>query len=78
MKVLEEDMSIEDVCRKAREVFLTGTAAIVTSVSEINWNGQNHNVNKNDYQLAHKLFDKLTGIQLQREDDPFGWITELK
>jgi branched-chain amino acid aminotransferase len=78
MKVLEEDMSIEDVCRNAREVFLTGTAAIVTSVSEINWNGQNHNVNKNDYQLAHKLFDKLTGIQLQREDDPFGWVTELK
>lgn len=78
MKVIEEDMSIEDVCRNAREVFLTGTAAIVTSVSEINWNGQNHNVNKNDYQLAHKLFDKLTGIQLQREDDPFGWVTELK
>ena len=78
MKVLEEDMSIEDVCRTAREVFLTGTAAIVTSVSEINWNGENHNVNKNDYQLANKLFDKLTGIQLQREDDPFGWVTELK
>jgi branched-chain amino acid aminotransferase len=78
MKVLEEDMSIEDVCRNAREVFLTGTAAIVTSVSEINWNGQNHNVNKNDYQLAHKLFDKLTGIQLQREKDSFGWVTELK
>lgn len=78
MKVLEEDMSIEDVCRNAREVFLTGTAAIVTSVSEINCNGQNYNVNKNDYQLAHKLFDKLTGIQLQREDDPFGWVTELK
>ena len=78
MKVLEEDMSIEDVCKKAKEVFLTGTAAIVTSVSEINMHGGNYNVNKNDYQLANKFFDKLTGIQLQKEEDPFGWVTELK
>ena len=78
MKVLEEDMTIEDVCKTAKEVFLTGTAAIVTSVSEINWNGENYNVNKNDYQLAHKLFDKLTGIQLQREEDPYDWVMELK
>lgn len=78
IKVLEEDMTIEDVCKNAKEVFLTGTAAIVTSVSEINWNGENYNVNKNDYQLAHKFFDKLTGIQLQREGDPYNWVTELK
>ena len=78
MKVLEEDMSIEDVCKKAKEVFLTGTAAIVTSVSEINMDGGNYNVNKNDYQLANKFFDKLTGIQLQKEEDPFNWVTELK
>jgi branched-chain amino acid aminotransferase len=78
MRVLEEDMTIEDVCKKAKEVFLTGTAAIVTSVSEINWDGTTYNVNKNDYQFAHKLYDKLTGIQLQREEDPFGWVTELK
>jgi len=78
MKVLEQDVSLEDACKNAKEVFLTGTAAVVTSVSEINWNGENYNVNKNYYQLANKFYDKLTGIQLQREEDPFGWVTELK
>jgi branched-chain amino acid aminotransferase len=78
MDVIEKDLSIEEVCKNAKEVFLTGTAAVVTSVSGISWNGENYNVNKNDYQLAHKLYDKLTGIQLQKEEDPFGWVTELK
>ncbi len=78
MDVIEKDLGIEEVCKNAKEVFLTGTAAVVTSVSEINWKGENYNVNKNDYRLANKLYDKLTGIQLQREEDPFGWVTELK
>jgi branched-chain amino acid aminotransferase len=77
MTVEERDISIEEVCRQSKEVFLSGTAAIVTSVSDINWNGQDFNVNKNNFRLAHKLFDKLTGIQLQKEEDPFDWIVEL-
>jgi branched-chain amino acid aminotransferase len=77
MKVIERDVSIEEVCNSGKEVFLTGTAAIVTSVSEINWNGKDYVVNKNDYQLAHQLYDKLTGIQLQKEEDPFNWVLEL-
>lgn len=78
MQVEEKDLGIEEVCRDAREVFLTGTAAVVTSVSEIHWKGEDYNVNKNNYQLANKLYEKLTGIQLQKEEDPYGWVMELK
>ncbi|MFQ5583026.1 MAG: branched-chain amino acid aminotransferase [Calditrichia bacterium] len=77
IKVEERDVSIEEVCKNGKEVFLTGTAAIVTSVSEIKWNGEDYNVNKNDYRLANQLYDKLTGIQLQKEEDIYGWVHEL-
>jgi branched-chain amino acid aminotransferase len=77
MKVEERDLSVEEVVEDARECFITGTAAIITSVSGIGWKGEVHNINKNDYQLALSLYDKLIGIQLQREEDPFNWVYEL-
>ncbi|GAB4375096.1 MAG: branched-chain-amino-acid transaminase [Calditrichia bacterium] len=78
LQVEERDLSVEDVAQHARECFVTGTAAIITSVSEIGWKGQVFNVNKNNYQLAHQLYDKLIGIQLQREEDPYGWVTVVE
>ncbi len=78
LKVEERPLSVEEVVQNAVECFVTGTAAIVTSVSDIGWQGKVYNVNKNGFQLAHKLYDKLIGIQLQREEDPYGWITVLK
>jgi len=75
MKVEERDVSVKEVVRYAQECFVTGTAAIITSVSHIGWKGEVFSVNKNEYQLAHKLYDKLIGIQLQREEDPYGWVT---
>lgn len=77
MKVVERELSIEEVCRSAKECFLCGTGATITSVREISWQDKTYNVNKNDYQLAHKLYDLLIGIQLEREKDPFGWVTKL-
>ncbi len=74
MKVEERDISVEEVVKHARECFVTGTAAIITSVSDIGWNDQIHNINRNDYQLANTLYDKLIGIQLQREKDPYNWV----
>lgn len=77
MKVAERELSVEEVCTGAKECFLCGTGATITSVREISWQNKTYNVNKNDYQLAHKLYDLLIGIQLEREKDPFGWVTKL-
>lgn len=74
IKVIERDLSVEEVVQKAKECFVTGTAAIITSVSDIGWKGKTHNINKNEYQLANQLYDKLIGIQLQKENDPFNWV----
>ena len=77
MTVKEIDLDIEDFCKHTRECFLTGTGATITSVSEVSWQGEVYNINKNDFQLAHKLYKALIGIQLQQEEDPYGWITEV-
>ncbi len=78
MTVRERDVSVEEVVKGAKECFVTGTAAIITSVSHIGWKGEVYNVNRNEYRLAHQLYDKLIGIQLQKEDDPYGWVTVLE
>ena len=77
LKVEERDLDIGQVCRDAKECFLTGTGATITSIEVIGWNGQDYNVNRNDFQLAHQLFDELIGIQLQMREDPYGWVVEL-
>jgi branched-chain amino acid aminotransferase len=74
IKVIEKNVAVEDVVHHAVECFVCGTAAVITSVSEIGYNNQVYNVNKNDFKLAHQLYEKIVSIQLEKEDDPFGWI----
>ena len=78
MDVQERDLSVDEVVERAKECFVTGTAAIITSVSDIGWKDKIQNINRNNYQLAHKLYDKLIGIQLQKEEDPFNWVTVVE
>ncbi len=77
MTVEERDLSVEEVVENAKEVFVTGTATIITSVSDIGFRGNVYNMNQNNYQLAHKLYDKLIGIQLQKDEDKYEWVMEL-
>ncbi len=78
LPVEERDISVEEVLENGKEMFVTGTAATITSVSDIGWKGQVYNINRNDYQLAHQLYDILIGIQLQEREDPYHWVYELK
>jgi branched-chain amino acid aminotransferase len=78
LKVEERDISVEEVLSNAEECFITGTAAIITSVSDIGYGGKTYHINRNDYRLANQLYEKLIGIQLQKEKDPYNWVTVLK
>jgi branched-chain amino acid aminotransferase len=77
IKVIERDVSVEEVVHQAKECFVTGTAAIITSVSDIGWQNNVFNVNHNEYRLAHQFYEKLIGIQLQKDEDPFNWVKVL-
>ena len=77
MKTEERNVSIDEVLADAKEVFLCGTGATITSVRSISHEGAVHSVNKNDFQFARRIYEKLIGIQLQKEADPFGWVKEF-
>ncbi|GAB4183533.1 MAG: branched-chain amino acid aminotransferase [Calditrichia bacterium] len=78
MKVEERPLPVEEVVHNAIECFVCGTAAVITSVSDIGYKDHTYNVNKNDFQLAHKIYDKIVSIQLEKDEDPFGWIYPVK
>ena len=74
MKVEERDVSYEEVF-KASEVFCTGTAAVVTPIGSIAFEGKE--IVYNDFKvgvITQKLYDLLTKIQLREEEDPYGWV----
>lgn len=61
------------------EVFGSGTAAVVSPVSELNKNGEIITVNDGEMgPLTAKLYETLTGIQWGKIEDPFGWTREVK
>lgn len=81
--VTERQISMEEVADsfaagKLEEVFGTGTAAVISPVGELNWNGTIMEVNGGKTgPLAEKLYDTLTRIQMGDIEDPLGWVTNL-
>ncbi len=79
MKVSERKVSIAEVFATSKngtlkEVFGSGTAAVISPVGEIHHEGQRIIIN--DYEigpLAQKLYDEITGLQYGEKPDKFGW-----
>ncbi|WP_223588745.1 branched-chain amino acid aminotransferase [Neobacillus bataviensis] len=79
----EAKISIEEVYAahergELEEVFGAGTAAVISPVGELNWNG--HTIVINDYQigqLSQDIYDEITGIQLGKKEDPFHWTVKV-
>ncbi len=82
--VNERKLSIQEIEEaskngKLEEVWGTGTAAVVSPVKELFWNGDRIPVADGSMgQLTQKLYDTLTGIQYGRIEDKYGWTIELK
>ncbi|MHA1383926.1 MAG: branched-chain amino acid aminotransferase [Candidatus Helarchaeota archaeon] len=78
MKVEERYITVDEVL-KASEVFCSGTAAVVTPIGSLFYKGKDYIFN--DFKvgsITQKLYDLLTKIQLQEEEDIFGWVTEVE
>ncbi len=78
LSVQERPLAIEEVCGQATECFVCGTGAIITSVRTIQWKDRAYRFEKNDFELAHQLYNDLIGIQLQRLEDPYGWVKVVR
>ena len=61
------------------EVFGTGTAAVISPVGELKYEGKTAIINDSKTgPLSQKLYDHLTGIQWGKVKDEFGWTVEVK
>ena len=59
---------------KLEEAFGTGTAAVISPIGELMYQGKKYTVN--DFKIgptAQKLYDELTGIQWGTRPDKYGW-----
>lgn len=84
VKVAERKISIDEiyaahVTGDLKEVFGSGTAAVISPVGNIKYNGKEITINNGQVgQLSAKLFHHLTDIQYGRAEDAFNWIEPLQ
>ena len=64
---------------KLEEVIGTGTAAVVSPVKELDWEGKVAHISGGHIgELTQKLYDTLTGIQWGKLPDTKGWIVPVE
>jgi branched-chain amino acid aminotransferase len=83
IKVSERKITIDEIYKayqdgKLKEVFASGTAAVISPVGELCWKDKKMVINDNRIGiLSKKLYDELSGIQLGNREDKFGWTIEV-
>ncbi len=81
--VSERRLSIDEIYEaaaagKLEEVFATGTAAVISPIGLLSYQGKEISINNNQVgATAQKLFDTIFGIQTGKLDDPFGWSMKI-
>lgn len=79
LKVSERLIAIEEVvegCNSGslKEMFATGTAAVISPVGVLGYKSEDFQVADGDTgELSQRLYDEITSIQYGRREDPFGW-----
>jgi len=83
LRVSERAISIDEVARAARdgslrEVWGTGTAAVISPVGELAYAGERIVINGGKIgELTQKLYDAIVGIQYATAPDTHGWTVPV-
>jgi branched-chain amino acid aminotransferase len=81
LQVSERQIAIDEVMAAShdgtlREMWGTGTAAVVSPVGTLGYKGDMALINGGEIgELTQKLYDTITGIQYGRSNDPHGWTS---
>lgn len=60
------------------EVFGTGTAAVISPVGMLDWNGRQLVVNNGEIgSVAKKVYDTITGVQNGLIEDIYNWTIKV-
>jgi branched-chain amino acid aminotransferase len=82
-QVAERPISIDEVLAanesgSLQEIFATGTAAVISPVGELNYQGRVCTINHGKTgDLSQKLFDEIQAIQYGFREDPYGWVISV-
>jgi branched-chain amino acid aminotransferase len=83
VKVSERSVSMHEVLQAhkkgaLKEVFGSGTAAVISPVGELAFAGEKLLVNKGEVgALAGRLYEEISGIQRGTRPDKHGWLTPV-
>ncbi len=83
LRVSERQVSIDEVVAahergRLKEVWGTGTAAVISPVGELAYKGQRMVINGGKIgELTQRLYDAIVGIQYGKAPDPDGWTLEV-
>ena len=83
LKVAERKISIAEVMDahasgKLKEIFGSGTAAVISPVGELNYNEQVITVGGGKVgPMANKFYQSISDIQYGKAEDPAGWIESI-
>lgn len=82
--VEERRISVDELVEAARsgaleECWGTGTAAVISPVGHLRYENEVMQIRDGGIgELSQKLYDTVTGIQLGKVEDEFGWTVEVK
>ena len=83
INVVEDRLSIDELLKLndegvLKEVFASGTAAIVSPVGQIYYHGSEYVIGDgNTGPLTEKLYNHILRIQYGEAEDPFGWRVKI-
>ncbi len=83
-KVTERLITAEEVLQAAKngtleEAWGTGTAAVVSPIGILHYEGVDYNINNNEMgPVCQDLYEGITNIQWGRTADPFGWTVPVR
>jgi branched-chain amino acid aminotransferase len=84
INVRERKLSIEEIFNASKnntlkEAFGTGTAAVISPIGELFYNGDKITINNMlTGEISSKIYKTITSMQYGLIEDPFEWIYELK
>lgn len=82
-KVSERLLSIDELIHhiekgEVKEIFGTGTAAIISPVGELYYKGKNYTIANNQVgELSKKLFNYIQDLQYGDKPDPYEWVEQV-
>ena len=83
LTVSERQISIDEVVAahadgRLKEIFGSGTAAVISPVGELNYDGHVYKVGSGQVgPLAHKFYEAITKIQYGTGEDVMGWVEPI-